>query len=179
MWHLHLSHKLTKWVTLETVEQRTHVKRTTFFLDTFCECLVSPHQDFSVLKDSLQPGTRRVSEHKQKPADSTPQTHCVQLHYLLYKKKNPQAEIPKDLFLVFPKELFSFAEEKQRHTGERLIRREWESPGASLHHVITIFISLVSFMVICSAPNFHLTVFEPFLGCGFPLPGGLQAISTI
>lgn len=32
-----------------------------------------------------------------------------------------KAQIPKDLLLVFPEELFSFAEEKHKNTGEQLI----------------------------------------------------------
>lgn len=127
MWHLHLSHNLIKWVTLETEDQRTHnsPQRHTnaqLFFDTFGECLVRPHQDFSMLMCSLQPEATPANELKQKPTDPIPRMRRVQPYYSLYKKKNPQCDTesePKSqkTFFVFPKEFLSFRRRKTQEHG--------------------------------------------------------------
>lgn len=138
-----------------------------------------------MLMCSLQPEATPANELKQKPTDPIPRMRRVQPYYSLYKKKNPQCDTESETksqktFFCFPKRVFKFSQKKNTGTRQSSSLVGRESPGASLHHGITIFISLISFMVICFAhfnqlqymltvlaPHFHLPVFEPFLGSAF------------
>lgn len=125
----------------EDAQFRTsHTERTTFF-GHFCECLINLHQHFSILAESYNlepPLSVNLNKRPQIPfhicAASNDTIYCI-------KRRTRKPKSQKTFFWFSQK---SFLVLQKKNTGRlenSSLGERRESPEASLHHVITIFIS--------------------------------------
>lgn len=114
MWHLHLSHNLAKWVTLETEDQRTHNsprRHTNAQLFFWHFWWMSCPSTSGLLHANVQPATwghpRQWTWTKAHGSHST-DAPCPTILFIVQKEEPAmwyriRAQIPKDLFLFSQK----------------------------------------------------------------------------